>query len=654
MNKAITIRNTISLLFFGLFIANAQTGSIKRADKQYDSYAYFDAREIYEKVAKKGHKSPDLFQKLGDSYYFNAQLPEAKTWYAELMALNENIPNEYYYRYAQTLKSVGDYKEADKYMDKFAKLSGSDLRAKRHVETRNYLEEIKRNSGKYKIENAGINSSLMDFGSAIFDKQLVFASARDTGGVTSKKHSWTNQAFFSMYSAPINEDGSLGSVTKFSKQLTSRYNESTPCFSKDNSKVYFTRNNYLNGKKGANSARTTLLKVYSAENNNGVWSNIIELPFNSDEYSVAHPTLSVDEKYLYFVSDMPGSKGMSDLWKTEIKGNNTFGKPINISAVNTEGRETFPHMAEDGVLYFASDGHAGLGGLDNFAVKENEDGTFSKVINLGEPLNSQMDDFAYILSNNKSKTGFVTSNREGGIGFDDIYKTKEVSPIVFEMKHTIVGNVKDEGTGENIPGAIVTVYDKDMKEVAKVATDKDGNYKVPNLKADYAYNVRFEVEDSETQEKFIKTPNREGETDASAKVAKKVKKVGPGDDLAKAFNIKIIYFDLDKWFIRNDAAVDLAKIVEVMKQYPNMKIDVRSHTDCRQTAAYNEKLSDNRAKSTIAWMIKQGITADRLTGKGYGESQLVNDCPCEPTNESNCTDEQHQANRRSEFIIVSM
>jgi outer membrane protein OmpA-like peptidoglycan-associated protein/tetratricopeptide (TPR) repeat protein len=638
---------TTLLTFLGLSSVNSQEKTIKKGNKEYNNYAY-------EKVANKGHKSVDLFQKLGDSYYFNADLPSANKWYTELFSLNETVEPEYYYRYSQTLKAVKDYKKSDEYLLKFGKMQPNDTRASKLSNTKDYLDQIKRNSGRQTIENAGINSKVMDYGSAFYKDQLVFTSARDTGGARNNIQAWTKQAYTTLYSAQVNNDGSLSTPTKFSKEITTKVNEATPVFTKDGQTMYFTRNNYNNGRKGKNEKGTVLLKIYRATNKNGVWGNVTELPFNSDAYQVAHPALSVDEKYLYFVSDMPGTKGVSDLFKVEIKTDGGFGTPENLgSSINTEARETFPFIASDGVLYFASDGHLGLGGLDVFATKPNADGSINAPVNIGSPVNSSMDDFGYIF-NPQNKSGYFTSNREGGLGYDDIYKFKENIKLELETNEAVTGIIMDEETNEIIPNTPVTIYNDKMEEVAVVMSDASGRYNYKKLQPLKTYTIRAKGVDGELAERVVTTGNKGKEVVADILTKKKVKKVQVGDDLAKTFKIEIIYFDLDKSFIRKDAAIDLAKIVEVMKQNPTMKIDVRSHTDCRQTVDYNAKLSDRRAKSTIAWMIEQGIKADRLTGKGYGESQLVNDCGCEPTNESTCTEEQHQKNRRSEFIIISM
>lgn len=628
--------------------AFAQEKTIKKGNKEYDKYAYFEAKDIYERVANKGHKSVDLFQKLGDSYYFNADLVTANKWYTELFAMNETVDAEYLYRYSQTLKASGDVKKSDEYLQKFAQAKPQDTRAAKFMSSKDYLDVIKANSERHKIENAGINSKVMDFGAAFYKNQLVFTSARDTSG--SRIHSWTNQGFTTLYASEVNDNGSLSSPEKFSSSISTKVNESTPVFTSDGNTMYFTRNNYNKGKKGKDESGTILLKIYKATNENGVWSNVTELPFNSDAYSVAHPALSADEKFLYFSSNLPGTKGASDLFKVEIKSDGSFGTPINLGDdINTEARETFPFIAKDDILYFASDGHLGLGGLDVFASKINSEGNNGKPVNIGSPINSNMDDFGYIIDT-QSKIGFFTSNRTGGEGSDDIYKFKEIIKLQIENIEAVAGVIMDEETNEVIPNTEVIIYNDKMEEVATVTTDKEGKYTFEKLAPNSTYTIRAKGIDGDVAERIVTTGDKGKITEANVVTKTRVKKVKVGDDLAKAFKIEIIYFDLDKSNIRKDAALDLAKIVEVMKQNPTMKVDVRSHTDSRQTAQYNANLSERRAQATIAWMVKQGIAKDRLTGKGYGESQLTNKC----SDDVPCTEEEHQKNRRSEFIILAL
>ncbi len=645
----------ILLLMLGFTSVLAQKTKLTNADKKFDNLAYIDAIEVYQNVAKKGYKSVDLFQKLGDAYYFNANLSEANKWYTELFDLGQEVAPEYYFRYAQTLKSLEDYKKADNYLTLFSKKTSNDNRSKIFASNRDYLAEIKKNSGRQKIEDAGINSRYSDYGGAFYKDDFIFTSARDTGGVSVKIHKWTNASFYNLYSAKVNPEGYLTSPEPLGRKVNSKFNESSAVFTKDGNTMYFTRNNFLNGKQKTDASKTTLLKLYKATKlSNDQWGNVVELPFNSDDYSCAHPALSPDDKILYFASNMPGTVGESDIFKVTINNDGSFGKPESLGGgINTESRETFPFVTDDNVMFFSSDGQQGLGGLDVFSVKFFENGTTSKIFNVGSPVNSPKDDFAYIFDVT-SKFGFFSSNREGGKGNDDIYKFEETIPLEYNCKHIVTGVIQDEETEQKIANAKITIFDEKMNAIREMISNENGEYKLEGLDCEKTYFARAEAADYEVVEKSFVTGSTSGQTLVNFLVNKRIKKVGVGSDLAKTFNIKIIYFDLDKSNIRQDAALELEKILQVMKQYPTMKVDVRSHTDCRQTAKYNLALSDRRAKATIAWLIKNGISADRLTGKGYGESQLVNDCGCEPTNNSPCSEEEHQANRRSEFIITAM
>ncbi|WP_281297598.1 OmpA family protein [Flavobacterium limnophilum] len=640
-----------AILFAIVHVGHAQKAKVAGADKQYERYSYVDAIATYERVAEKGYKDEKMFQKLGNAYYFNAELEKAAKWYEALFAMNQEQEPEYYYRYSQCLKAIGDYAKADKMLESFNKKSGNDQRAKLFEKNKDYLAEIKANSGRFNIEDAGINSEFSDYGSSFSGNKLVFASARDTGGVSKKVFKWTNQSFTNLYSSEVNSSGKLEAPKKFNKGINSKFHESTPVFTKDGNTMYFTRNNFLDGKKGKDSQKITLLKLYKATLEDGQWKNVTELPFNSDQYSVAHPALSVDDKTLYFASNMPGTLGQSDLFKVNINNDGSFGTPENLGkTINTEGRETFPFISEDNELYFATDGRPGLGGLDIYVTKILDNGSFGDVQNIGAPANSSNDDFA-LLMDSKSRNGFFTSNRTGGHGYDDIYKFTETRKLACEQ--ILKGIVTDREDRRILPQSKVSLFDEKFQLLKETTADLNGAYRF-EVVCGKVYYVRAEKTDFETKEATIAIPKASGESVLALLLDKRIKAIAVGTDLAKTLNIPIIYFDLDKSFIRKDAAFELEKVLAVMKQYPKIKIDVRSHTDCRQTAKYNEALSDRRAKATVAWLIKNGIEANRLTGKGYGESQLVNDCGCEPTNKSNCTEAQHQANRRSEFIIVSM
>lgn len=624
---------------------------LEKANEMYKNFSYVDAIKIYERIAQKGFVNQEMLQSLGNAYYYNAEYKKALPWYEQLFQEGKyKVKPEYYYRYAQTLKSVGDYTQADKMMAKFVELTNAnDTRAALFEENKDYQTVIKNNSGRFQLNNASVNTENSEYGTAFYGDKIVFAGATDARKAKRGVSQWTGESFYDLYEAE-HFDQKLGSRKPFSSSINTQFNESTPVFTKDGNTMYFTRNNYVNRKLGSDIENTILLKILRAtKDKNGNWGDIVEVPFNSDQYNVAHPALSPDEKYLYFASDMPGSFGNSDIFRVEILGDNQYGTPENLgNIINTAGRESFPYISKDNVLYYSSDGIPGLGGLDIFAVKFNDDGSTSKPVNIGMPGNSADDDFCFVF-NSDSKIGFLTSNRPGGKGKDDIYSFHEDKPLLFSCQKNIKGIVKDAKTKAVIADAKVILSDKVMKEVSTDQSKTDGTFTFEKVNCnDSHYYLRGEKEKYETAEVNVTV----GKDEVVYEILLNPRQVAikKGMDLAKVFEIKEIKFDYNKANIRPDAEVELTKIVEVMREYPNMKIDIRSHTDSRGADSYNLKLSDRRAKATLEWIVKQGIDRKRLKAKGYGETRLVNGC----SNGVPCTEEEHQENRRSEFIVVAM
>ena len=634
---------TLYIAILSLFSLNSfsQKSKLKSADTKYNNLAYIDAIKAYEKVAQKGYKSADMYQKIGNSYYFNGELESAAKWYSELFAMHTDLEPEYYFRYSQSLKSIGENKKADEMLQLFHQKIGITSKSI------NYLDQIKANSGRYQIENTGINSPYSDYGTAKYGNKIVFTTARDTGGLTHRTHSWNNQFFTNLYTSQVSDEGTLSKPEPFDDAVKSRFHEATPIFTKDGKTMYFTRNNFLKGKKGKSQDKTTLLKIYRANSVDNLWTNVTELPFNSDQFSTAHPALSLDEKTLYFASNRPDSFGESDIYKVKINTDGSFGTPINLgNTINTVGRESFPFISDENEMYFASDGHPGLGGFDVFVTKINSNGTYSDIQNVGENVNSAKDDFAYCIDS-KNRRGYFSSNRTGGQGSDDIYQFLETKRLTCDQE--LYGEITDINTKELLPNTKISLYNNLFELLNTTISDGKGNY---SLKVDCGkdYHVRAEKSEYNTKEQKISISSLEGKTYLPIALEKTKCKVTIGDDLGKCFGIKNIYFDFDKYNIRVEAAIDLEKILIVLTDNPGMKLDIRSHTDSRGTFKYNEVLSNNRAKSTIQWLIKNGIHPNRLTAKGYGENQLVNHC----SDGVYCTEEEHQLNRRSEFIITAL
>lgn len=648
-----TISQYIVLTFVLVFTSTvfSQNGKIQSVKDDYRDFAYIKTSEVLLEVANKGYKSADLFQKLGNSYYFNNDMTNAVKWYGELMALEAVIDPEYYFRYALALKGVEDYAGADQWMKKFNDLKPNDLRGKAFMSTVDYKSTIEALSrDDIELVNLEFNTELSDFGTTEYQEGIVFASARGGG----RKYRWNEEPYLDLYTVTAN-NGSYGEVKEVNGKINTKFHESSAVFSPNGKYMFFTRNNYFKRKYKEDGVGINRLQLYRATlNEAGSWDAIHKIHFNSEDYSVAHPALNVSGDKLYFASDMPGTYGQSDIFVVDVNEDGSLGTPENLGAsINTEGQESFPFMNTSGDLYFSSTGFPGLGGLDVF-VSEDLDakvqGSSNRdfpISNIGKPVNSAFDDFGYY-ENLVTKRVYFSSNREGGKGSDDIY-TFEVP----ECKQLVTGTVRDKSTDALIPNATVILLDGSGQEIDRKTVGSDAVFEF-SLECEQEYLVRAEKQTYASDEQRFTTPNRKQDLQLQLMLEQDEIEINPCDDLAKILDIPIIYFDFDKFNIRYDAEVELQKVLAVLTKYPTMGIDIRSHTDCRASMSYNERLSENRAQSTRQYLIDNGIDASRLTAKGYGESRLVNDCGCEPTNTSSCTEAEHQLNRRSEFIITSI
>ena len=661
-------------LLLCVFTVTAQgSKKIQKANASFADFAFIEARKAYLKIVEEGDATIEVYRNLADSYYFNSEPNKAVDWYAKLIEEYEDDANtEDLFKYAQSLKSVAKYDESNKIMDKFYKKNSKDSRGSYFKSSKDYLDFIELQSGKFRISKLYINTPYSDHG-ASFDRRgnVVFASPKPLGTYKKVIHKWNEMPFLDLYvSSMMESNGILRTPKPMPANLNTLFHESTTSFSKDGSTLFLTRNN-INGEEKLvrSKKRTTLLKLFRADSlKNNQWGNFREVPFNSNEYSVAHPAISTDGKRLYFSSDMPGGKGKSDLYYVDLYDDGSYGEPVNLGdTINTEGRETYAFQGDNGLIYFSSDGHVGLGGLDVFVTEELEDGSYSIPLNVGKPVNTPKDDFNFIIDD-KTRIGYLSSNRIGGKGDDDIYKLTQLEDLITRCKQYVKGTVKlrhmevsnGKSTGKMLsndilPGATVQLINKDDKVIKTVQTDNKGNYKF-QLECSSIYQIKAFIDEDEcfiytpdikvlsTTDKFEQMHTRDLEIEKLAKLHK-------GDDLNKILHLNKIYFDLNKDFIRPDAAIELDKVVKVMKEYPGLKIDVRSHTDCRASDKYNMDLSDRRAHSTMNYIITQGgISSTRITGRGYGESQLINRC----TDGVKCSESEHDMNRRSEFIITDL
>ncbi|MCK0144126.1 OmpA family protein [Arenibacter sp. F26102] len=630
------------------------TRLIQKADQYFEKMWYAEAAELYEEAIKKdpNNYSLEILQKAGDAYYYNTNMAKAYYYYDMIFERYENeVSPDQIFKYAHTLKGTGKYGKSKRMMrlyDKEVKNgnagSNVDFNANKKEAV---LDNILNMELKFGLKNLAINTKYSEFSPMFYNEdEIVFASAKDSSIFNTRRYKWNNQPYLDLYVSKVNKESQdLKEAIRFSKKINSKYHEASVAFTPDNATMFFTRNNY--GKKLKRSKNgVNHLKIYTSKKVDGEWSEAEEVPFNSDEYSTGHPALSPDGKQLYFVSDMPGTIGETDIFVVDVLGDGNYSEPKNLGPeINTEQKEMFPFI-NDKKLYFASNGHVGLGGLDVYEVAYDEEG-FKEVVNMGQPINSNKDDFSYIV-NEKDQKGYFASNRRGGKGDDDIYSFER---LVLEevVKNAISGVVTELITGDLMPKALVTLLDENNIKLKEMVTEDDGSFVFEDLDSNTKYTVK--TTKNEFFENVVTAETKENEVVNVDFTMKKLKELIVIEDGIKKLKTDMIFFDFDKSYIRKDASLELDKLVEVMTEYQDMVIKIESHTDSRGPDVYNKYLSDKRAKSTRAYLISKGISADRIESAiGYGEERLINECG----NGVRCSKENHELNRRSEFIIVKM
>jgi outer membrane protein OmpA-like peptidoglycan-associated protein/tetratricopeptide (TPR) repeat protein len=661
------------------------------ANRYFKEFAYVKSAELYEAIYKKGDSSQVVLARLGDAYYLNSNTEKAAYWYEKLFHLYEKekiaapFYSKYaqslksngnhedsdkwllklkqlksnYFKYAQSLKSNGNYKDSDKWLLKLEQFKGNDSRLESLLLKRDYLEAYTENSNTYvNLRNLSINTKFSDYGVFMMADKVLFSSSRPKGDFKNNKlYSWNKQPFFDIYDAKeiITETAGTIDYSDFTNvtsqgSINTEYHDASAIVTKDGKTMYFTRDNYDGKKLRKDKNNTVHLKIYSAEFVNNKWTNIKDLSFNSNDYSSGQPALSTDETELYFVSDMPGGFGGTDLYKTTIFANSRFSKPVNLGTeINTEGKEMFPFVSAENILYFSSNGHIGLGGLDVFESKISEKG-YQRPTNLGAPINSMKNDFSFIL-NKEKKIGYFSSNRDGGKGDDDIYSfvidtvsTKEAA-VNIKCNGLLAGTIVNEVTQKVVVGANVKLIDNTGKVIDSRIADAQGMFSFGNVACNLNYTVVVQ------KDHYV--------SDRAHFLIQDVKKVPVPSLTFKLTPLIIddqivvnpIQFNSDSSMIREDASYELEKVVSVLKAVKEIIIKITAHTDANGKSAYNLWLSDRRAKATRDYLISRGIPAYRIQSTiGYGENMLLNECG--NGNLKKCTEEEHQLNRRSHFYIV--
>lgn len=633
------------LCSFSAVVAQSKS---KKADKLFDTYHFVDAAKAYDEFLEK-EKSPgtQTLKNAGDSYYFIDDMRNAMKYYQRLHEIQgATMEDKYFLRYAESLKGVGDYDKANDVAKEYLVKKGDERLVASYNHQRRQRDSMATQRSLYKIFNLDINTDKSDFGTAFYGDKIVYSSSKDTTQFKNKLYSWNKQPFLKLYVAERNAvNGSLFNDTPFLPNTKSKYHEATMAFSPDLKTVYYS-NNIVRKRKLVNDPNgTNNFQITRGTIEDGKLVKPEKLFFNSKDYSVGHPALSSDGKWLFFSSDMPGGYGETDLYVCQVAEDGTIGSPKNLGpTINTIGNDMFPFFS-NGMLYFSSDAHFGWGGLDVYESKFYGDMKFSEPRNLGAPINSNKDDFAYIVDATDGY-GYFSSNRSMGKGDDDIYYFTKEKPTCNQI---ISGRVINAKTKLPILEANIKVLNQFGDQVSEANTNAEGIYKV-TVPCNGKLKVSAAKLNHSTDQKEVETSGLDGTETKNinfelSNYADLIKKEGDQEKV----DINPIFFEYNKSVITPQAATELDKVVFVMTRFPNVKIKIESHTDSRGKDAYNLKLSDARAKSTQDYILSKGIDPLRIQSAiGYGESRLTNKC----ANGVKCTEAEHLANRRSDFIVI--
>ncbi|WP_017259300.1 OmpA family protein [Pedobacter arcticus] len=681
-----------SLLLVCTVFAQAQKkkADLVSAKNAYKNLRYNDAIALLKPVLASDKDNTSALEMIANSYRLTKQYPEALSYYEKLTTKEVSKP-EWVLRYAEALANNKEYEKSELWYRKYLLMVPSDKRGE-------YFSEVdfdKLGKGfSWDISYLNINTPASEYSPMIYKNGLVFTSNRYEAKPVKHVFAWNNTPFSELYyledinsltstkvnttdssakasaktalgkvnddnTAPTSNDSKIVgvfdrsvytavegegngevAVKRFEGNINTKFHEGASALMPDGS-IIFTRNNYANGKKGKSKDGTVKLKMYTAKGPDH--QKIVPFPYNSDQYSVGHPTVSKDGKLLIFSSDMPGGSGGTDLYySVRLNEKTEWGKPVNMGRkINTEGDEEFPYLDSEGLLYYSSNGLAGLGGFDVFTIKLKDLRPVGTPLNLGAPFNSSYDDFG--VAKTSELTGFLSSNRAGN---DNIY-----SFVKKEFGIILKGIVTDANTGLPIKNAIVTLRNGDKEEILAVNDKgefkklllKDTGYELTGKLKDFLPDRRYVGTDGITKDSVIFVPLKlKGVNDVQKFV------VDHCDSLKKVFALQNIYYDLDKYYIREDAVNDLNHVVDLMTKYPGIDIITRSHCDSRASESYNRVLSLRRGESAKAYLVKKGIAAERIKVQYYGKSRLTNGC----TDGVACSEAEQQMNRRTEFEVV--
>ena len=628
---------------------------INEADEQYYLFNYTKAIDLYSQAYKK-KATLRAAQQLANCYRLVHDYKNAESWYAIVVAMPESKPDNIL-KYAEALQNNSKYNEAKEQYIKYLGLNREEgtERVKRAVmscdSSIKWMKQVPRvtlNSQK------ALNSAQSDWGAAKYLNTIVFSSDRtntspeanttkkkpflkfDGGDIRpdGKKYGWTGNSYLRIYQ----QEGTGAKL--FPLNAGTDYHIGAPAFSADGNEMYFTLTR-IEGKekKSDNGVKTINIEIYSSikDASSGTWGKPKAFTYNNAElWSAGDPYLTPDGKRLYFVSDMEGGKGGTDIYYCNKNAAGGWDLPVNITALNTAGNERTPYIGADGIFYFSSDGGIGMGGLYVFKATL-ADNVFSSPQNLAYPMNSPQDDFAFVSTGIRS--GYISSDRIGGQGSDDIYSFVDRPIPTINLK--LEGVAYNKTTQVPLASTLVTLA-KTNGTPLKAQTDEAGKFNF-NLDSENNYVLTAEKTAYRSDVQPVAT------TGITTSIVLKKDLFLEPIVLDKAIKLENIYYDLDRSLIRADAAIELNKLIKILQDNPTIWIELGSHTDSRASDAYNMALSQRRANAAVHYIVSVGgIDKNRITAKGYGETQLVNEC----SNGVSCTIAQHQQNRRTEFKIV--
>lgn len=624
---------SVALLSVSLFLSGCASYHLRQGNHYYNDLAYSKAIQEYQKGLSK-KENPLARINLAESYRKMNNLPKAEEEYAKVVMQSDAQPI-HKLRYAQLLERSGKYVMARSYYELYLQSNPNDEAVKKLKYSCDSITAWQKDSMKYTIQTSTLNTGQSNFSPVWYKDGIVFTSDRNS---KAKSYEWTGKPFLEMYYSKGNLENGFGSPTALSG-INGAYHDGPATFNATGDTMYFTRNNYMKKKVQKSSEDVVDLKIYRAVKKDTTWTGLTEFDYNSKEYSTGHPALNAKGTKMYFASDMQGGMGGTDLYVTE-KINNAWSKPVNLGpTVNTPYNDMFPMIWKDSVLYFSSEGHYNMGGLDIFSSTI-EGSSWSDPRNMGYPLNTSYDDFGIAL-NDSGSAGILSSNRNSKNTTEDNLYTFTINDIRF----TLEGIAVDKVTQQPVEGVLAELTNTITGTKETVVTGPDGKFKF-KLNPETSYTVVGSKDGYFTNTEPVSTIGKKQSEDMFVKLKLELEKI----IVNKPIVLKNIYYDLDKWDIRPDAAIELNNLVQIMKENPAIRIELGSHTDSRADDKYNDVLSQKRAESAVAYIVSKGVDAGRMTAKGYGETQLVNKC----SNGINCTEEEHQANRRTEFKVVSI